>query len=147
MTYADYLSRLLSPLGVYELAENTISGALVQALGAELDKIWAEMQQTLADAFPQTAAAAMLPIWEQLLPSAGAEDADRPAALRAVAENAGAECTPAHLNELMRAAGLSAAISFTQGAVSITGQDAQRAAVFLAPFLPAHIQYPPEADE
>ena len=34
MTYPDYLSRLLSPLGVYALAEDTISGALVQALGA-----------------------------------------------------------------------------------------------------------------
>lgn len=147
MTYADYINRLLAPLGVYALGDGTVSGAMVQALGAELDEIWAKMQLTLSDAFPQTADTTMLPIWEQLLPSAGVEDADRLTAVRAVATKAGAECTPGNLNALMEDAGLSAEISSIRGVVSITGTDAERAAVFLAPFLPAQILYPPEEEE
>ena len=146
MTYADYINRLLAPLGVYALDETTVSGAMVQALGAELDEIWAQLQAGLENAFPQTASASALPIWEQLLPSAGVADDHRMAAVRAVATNGSAECTSAHLAELLSAAGLSATISCTKGVLSFGGEDAEQAAVFLAPFLPAHIQYPPEEE-
>ena len=34
--YAQYLARLLAPLGVYDLREDSVSGAMVCALGAAL---------------------------------------------------------------------------------------------------------------
>ncbi len=147
MTYADYINRLLAPLGVYALDESTVSGALVQALGAELDELWEQMQLTLKNAFPQTALAEALPIWEHLLPSAGVKDADRLAAVCAVATKAHAECTSEHLNALLMDVGLSATVSISQGTVTISGTDVDRAIVFLMPFLPAQIRFPLEEDE
>ncbi len=140
MTYADYLNRLLAPLGVYALADTSLSGALVQALGAELDEIWEQLQQTLENAFPQTAAAAALPIWEQLLPSAGVENAERIAAVRAAATHGSAECTPAHLEALLRAAGLSATLNIIEDRLTVSGEDAEQAAALLSPFLPAQME-------
>lgn len=68
MAYTEYLQRLLSPLGVYELREESVSGAMVAALGEELDAIWAQLRQDTADAFPQTAGATALRAWEHICP-------------------------------------------------------------------------------
>ena len=64
--YADYLMRLLEPLGVYDLRESSVSGAMLCALGAALDEISGQMQSDLRDAFPQNAED--LSRWERLLP-------------------------------------------------------------------------------
>lgn len=69
MAYAQYLTRLLAPLGVYDLREESISGAAVAALGDALDEAYAVLRQDLEDAFPQTAGEAALPLWERLAPS------------------------------------------------------------------------------
>ena len=69
MAYTEYLQRLLSPLGVYDLREESVSGAMVAALGEELDTVWAQLQQDTRDAFPQTAGDDALPAWESICPT------------------------------------------------------------------------------
>ena len=71
--YAGYLARLLTPLGVYDLREDSVSGAMICALGSELDEVYEQLQSGLADAFPQTAGAEALARWEQALPRHGAD--------------------------------------------------------------------------
>ena len=69
--YADYLMRLLEPLGVYDLRESSVSGAMVCALGEAMDGVHAQLEAALRDAFPQSAGD--LRQWERLLPPLAAQ--------------------------------------------------------------------------
>ena len=71
MAYGDHIRRLLAPLGVYDLGAQSISGAMIDAMGEALDDVWQNMQNSLRDAFPQTAYGGALAQWERALPPHG----------------------------------------------------------------------------
>ena len=53
--YETYLRQSLAPLGIYDLGESSVSGAAVCALGAELDKIAAQLELAEREAITATA--------------------------------------------------------------------------------------------
>ena len=53
--YQQYLCRLLEPLGIYELSENSISGAELAALGESLDELEAQLELAEQEALTATA--------------------------------------------------------------------------------------------
>lgn len=149
MAYTEYLVRLLSPLGVYDLREDSVSGAAVAALGETLDECWDELRDSLADAFPATAGEAGLARWERLLPLYyRPEDAD---ARRAMAEfylSLGeADCFASTIVGALAACGFEAAvdeetaapsITVTLSGASLTEAELAKLGQYVRNFLPAH---------
>ena len=68
MGYVAYLRNLLRPLGVYNLAENSFSGAELAALGAALDELDAYAQEKMREALVMTAEDGGLSAMESLFP-------------------------------------------------------------------------------
>lgn len=122
MAYFDYLQRLLSPLGVYDLSEESISGASMAALGEALDGIWDHLQSTLRDAFPQTAGEAAISQWEQIAPPhpRPATLAQRQEALTHLMSRKTASCSAADAVRALAACGLDAEVDETANAPKIT---------------------------
>ena len=113
--YAQYLARLLAPLGVYELREDSVSGAMVCALGEALDAVQAKLQTDLADAFPQSAADVSQ--WERVLPRHG-NDPDpehRRAALLHLLGQEDVACSAAAIEAALAACGIPAALEMSDG--------------------------------
>lgn len=121
--YAGYLARLLAPLGVYDLREDSVSGAMLCALGSELDEVYEQLRAGLADAFPQTAGAEALARWEQALPRHGA-DADpdhRRAALAYLLGQDEVSCSLAAIRAALEACGVPAGLEMSgQNTVTVT---------------------------
>lgn len=148
--YAEYLMRLLEPLGVYDLRESSVSGALICALGEALDEVHGRMRSDLRDAFPQSAGD--LSLWERLLPPTAQADPDaRRAAIVHLLGRPEVCCSAGEICAALEACGISARLASD-------GQD--RVTVFLAPALvsdpvarmlvrnlvPAHLAISWEAD-
>ena len=108
--YAGYLARLLAPLGVYDLREDSVSGAMLHALGGELDEVHALLRSGLADAFPQTAGAGALAQWERILPRHGIDPDpdDRRAALTALLGGEEVRCSAEAIAAVLAACGIPA---------------------------------------
>ncbi len=69
MGYTAYLTRLLHPLGAYDLSDGSISGQELYCLGQEMDALRAEIEQTvLQNGVLQTADQDTLLKWLALLP-------------------------------------------------------------------------------
>lgn len=122
MGYFDYLQRLLSPLGVYDLSEDSISGSALAAFGAELDGIWETLQAALRDAFPQTAGEAAIGQWEQLAPThpQPASLSQRQEAVTYLMSRKGACCSAADAVQALAVCGLDAEVDETANAPRIT---------------------------
>ena len=67
MGYAQNLIGLLAPLGVYNLREESCSGACIQALGEEMDAVMLVLEQGLRESCVATALDEGLAIWERTL--------------------------------------------------------------------------------
>jgi hypothetical protein len=121
--YAGYLARLLAPLGVYDLREGSVSGAMLHALGSELDEVYEQLQSGLADAFPQTAGAEALARWEQALPLHGTDPdpEHRRAALAFLLGQAEVSCSLTAICAALEACGVQASLEMSgQNAVTVT---------------------------
>ncbi len=149
MAYTQYLQQLLSPLGVYDLEEDSVSGACLGALGEELDEIWALLQQNLADAFPQSAADPALLAWERCLPPHPCPEspAERQQALAAILGQGGLCPSAGRVEALLDACGLTVSLEEADNAptVTVTAQNVpsgQTAALnlLLRKLIPAHLQ-------
>lgn len=152
MAYFDYLQRLLSPLGVYDLSEESISGAALAAFGDALDEIWASLQATLRDAFPQTAGEAAINQWEQLAPThpQPASLVQRQAAVTYLLSQKGAGCcSAADAMQALAVCGLDAEVDETANAPRITFrlstqdlslEEKAHFQVFVRKLVPAHLQ-------
>ena len=121
--YAGYLARLLAPLGVYDLREGSVSGAMIGALGGELDEVSEQLQAGLADGFPQTAGVDALARWEQALPRHGndADPENRRAALAYLLGQGEVSCSLAAIRAALAACGVTASLEMSgQNTVTVT---------------------------
>ena len=66
--YAAYMTRMLQPLGVYDLHEDSFSGSEIGVIGAAMDQVAAERADHLTQALTPTATDTGLKRWESLLP-------------------------------------------------------------------------------
>lgn len=66
MSYYDSFVRLLSPLGVYALREDSLSGAELFAAGQALDALYAQAKDCLREAVPATAQDVGLSMYQSL---------------------------------------------------------------------------------
>lgn len=152
MAYFDYLQRLLSPLGVYDLSEESISGASLAAFGDALDEIWELLQTTLRDAFPQTAGEAAISQWEQIAPTHPQPGslAQRQEAVTYLLSQKGAGCcSAADAVQALAVCGLDAEVDETANAPRITfrlstqglsQEEKSHFRVFVRKLVPAHLQ-------
>ena len=119
--YAQYLARLLAPLGVYDLREESVSGAMVCALGEALDGVHARLRADLTDAFPQSAED--LSQWERILPRHGTDpdpEVRRAALLRLLGQG-DVCCSAAAIEAALSACGVPAALEMNgQNRVTVT---------------------------
>ena len=116
MGYRDYLAGLLRPLGVYDLSQESFSGAELAALGAALDAAQAQLETVLREALLETAQGLGLERYEALLthrpPTQTA--AQRRAALEALLRMNGTSA--AALNAALAGCGVRARVDETQTA-------------------------------
>ena len=151
MAYKEYLQRMLSPLGVYDLSEESISGASVAALGEVLDDVWNSLQNTLRDAFPQTAGEEAISLWEQIAPThpRPAILAGRQEALTYLLSRKGVGCAAADAEQALAVCGVDAEVDETANTPRITfrlstqGLSLEEKAhfqVFVRKLVPAHLQ-------
>ena len=68
MKYATYLTRLLQPLGVYDLSDTSLSGSEIYALGQALDVANDAIAENLRNGIPVTADAESLNRYLSILP-------------------------------------------------------------------------------
>ena len=150
MAYCEYLQRRLSPLGVYDLGEESVSGAAVAALGDALDEIWIFLQNSLQDAFPQRAGEEAIGQWEQILPVHPLPQslAQRQEALTFLLSRSAVSCSAADAERALAACGLNAEVDEISNAPRITirlstqGLSATQKAdlsVFVRKLVPAHL--------
>ncbi len=150
MAYTEYLQRLLAPLGVYDLREDSVSGAMVAALGDELDELWQALQEDLPDFFPQTAGQTALNQWEQVLPRYIHPEAlaDRHSALSYLLSRDDVNCSASAVTEALAACGieavvdepdedLSVAVHLTS--TSMTEAELAELKLFVRGLVPAHL--------
>lgn len=143
--YAQYLARLLAPLGVYDLREDSVSGAMVCALGEALDAVYAKLQADLADAFPQSAAD--ITQWERILPRHGIDpDPERRrAALLHLLGQEDVSCSAAAIEAALSACGIPATLEMSaQNRVTVTvpagTQDNAEQLLLIGSLIPAHLE-------
>ena len=142
MGYANHLRTLLAPLGVYDLGADSVSGAMLDALGEALDGVWRIMQADLREAFPQTAAD--LAQWERVLPLHGADPdpAVRRAGLLSRLNRQEVCCSAAEIGQILEDCGVQAALTLDGGTVQVCSslaETAERAALARA-LIPAHLE-------
>ena len=108
--YEAYLRNLLAPLGVYDLAESSISGAAVCALGAGLDTVSGRLAVVEREALTATAESEGLARREALFARrpAAYTAADRRAAIAALLQIDGDSLTPGAIDATLRGCGIKA---------------------------------------
>lgn len=97
MGYGDYLRNLLRPLGIYELSPGSLSGSELDAMGLELDKVSASLDDTQR---------------ESSLATAQGEGLDRLEALFARA--------PVHYSTQLRRAAIAALLQIREGCFTLS---------------------------
>ncbi len=142
--YARYLARLLAPLGVYDLREESVSGAMVCALGEALDDVQAGIRTGLNEAFPQRAEA--LGPWERVLPRHGTDPdpEHRREALLHLLGQPEVSCSAAAICAALAACGVPAALEpGTQNRVVLTvpagTRDDAELNLLIRGLIPAHL--------
>ncbi len=108
--YADYLIRLLSPLGIYDLSETSAGGAAVYALGDGLDAAEETLEYVEREGCTATAQGEGLDRREALFarrPAAFTEE-DRRAAIAALLQIDGDSLTPGAIDATLRGCGIKA---------------------------------------
>ena len=107
MGYVAYLRNLLRPLGVYNLAEDSFSGAELAALGMALDELDAYAQKKMREALVMTAEEDGLATMESLFPylHTGASAEDRRGALSGFLQVSGDSFTVESLCRCLSACG------------------------------------------
>lgn len=126
MSYADYLKDLLRPMGVYRL-EDTLNGAELESVGAQLDSRAEELEETEREMLLTTATAKGLDAVERLLerrPLADSQERRR-AALAALLRIGGDSFTLAAINDNLAGCGVNAvaAETSTPGRVEVSFPD------------------------
>lgn len=103
MQYVTYLTRLLQPMGVYDLSETSLVGNELAAVGQALDEVNAAITTNLCNGIPTTADAETLQYDLSILPvrpmSKGTEQLR--AALLALLKIRGRTISQAELNRLL----------------------------------------------
>lgn len=149
MSYTDYLLRLLAPLGIYDLREDSVSGAVAAAFGEALEEVWTLLQRNLADAFPQRAEGEALSRWERLLrlPYRAASAAGRQAVVTYLLSRPEVDCFASSILGALAVCGLEGTVDLVTDAPRIavtlsphdlTEQELALAQQFAARFAPAH---------
>ncbi|WP_417044018.1 hypothetical protein [Dysosmobacter sp.] len=108
--YAQYLIRLLAPLGIYDLREQSASGAAVYALGSELDAASGTLDYAEREGNTATAQGEGLDRRESLFarrPAAVTAE-DRRAAIAALLQIDGDSLTPSAIDATLRGCGIKA---------------------------------------
>lgn len=152
MAYSEYLQRMLSPLGVYDLEEESVSGAAVAALGDALDEVWNMLQSALMDAFPQRAGEEAITQWEAILPVHPRPDtlAERQQALAFLLSRSSVSCSAADVVKALAACGIAAEVDEAAGSPKIAirmvtaGRFSEQQAelnLFLRSIVPAHLHF------
>lgn len=108
--YERFLRALLEPLGVYDLTEGTLNAAELAALGAELDCIGAQLENTEREALTATAEAEGLRRREELFlhRNAAVTPEERRAAIAALLQIDGDSLTPGAMDVTLRGCGIRA---------------------------------------
>lgn len=122
MGYAQYLRDLLRPLGVYKLDETSFSGAELEALGSEMDKLWQHMQAMQLESIVMTAQDEGLTNWERVFPkrSAAATTEGRRAAIAAYSQVSGDSFTKQALDRCLTASGVECQVEQTGSGLSVS---------------------------
>lgn len=122
MAYYDYLQRMLSPLGVYDLGENSLSGAVLASLGEALDEVCSFVAAGLQDAFPQRAGEEALSRWEGIGPVHPKPDtlARRQKALTFLLSRKGVSCSAVDAQQALAVCGIPAVVDESSNAPKIT---------------------------
>lgn len=108
--YEAYLRNLLAPLGIYDLTENSVSGAAVCALGAGLDAVGSRLAVIERESLTATAEDEGLTRRETLFVRrpAAFTAADRRAAIAALLQIDGDSLTPRAIDATLRGCGIKA---------------------------------------
>ena len=114
MGYGGYLKQLLQPLGLYQL-ENSVNGAELEAVGAQLDGEAARLEESRREMLVCTASGFGLDQMEQLLGRrpAAADLEHRRQALAALLRVGDDSFTLAAINDNLAGCGLNAVVSET----------------------------------
>lgn len=118
MGYAAYLKQLLRPLGVYDLTDGSFSAGELDALGAELDKVWDDLQENQRESIVSSALSDGLTRYERLfgvLPESPTTESRR-AAIAALMQVAGDSFSAAALSNCLAACGVAAQVEETDTA-------------------------------
>ena len=151
MAYYDYLQRMLSPLGVYQLGEESLSGAMLAALGDALDGVCGFIEAGLRDAFPQRAGEEALSRWEGIGPVHPKPDTlvQRQEALTFLLSRKGICCSAADAQQALAVCGIPAVVDESSNAPRITVRLSTQGFsqhqksefnLFLRNLVPAHLQ-------
>lgn len=152
MAYFDYLQRMLSPLGVYNLEGHSLSGAALASLGEALDEVCGDIEAGLRDAFPQLAGEEALARWEGIGPTHPKPDtlAGRQEALTFLLSRKGICCSAADALQALAICGIPATVEEGGDGEKITfhlstgGLPQSRKAelnLFLRGLVPAHLRF------
>lgn len=116
MSYAAYLRELLKPLQVYDLGEDSFSGAELEALGAELDALDAGAVLSQGESLIMSAEGAGLSRMESLFPYPvlGKTVQERRAALQGFLQISGDSFTPEALSRCLSACGTACVVEETE---------------------------------
>lgn len=108
--YAQYLTALLAPLGVYDLSNGSVSGSMVQALGTELDRVERRLNYVEREAVTATAEEEGLSRRESLFAHKGAAvtPEQRREAIAALMRIDGDSLTPSAINHAISGCGIRA---------------------------------------
>lgn len=108
MKYGEELLKLLEPLGLY--APDGASGAELEAIGAELDRVYGALLDAERESSPLTAAGEGLSSWEKLLPFVPAylTADDRRRAIAALLRIDGRSFTVGAINDTLAGCGIRA---------------------------------------
>ena len=108
--YEAFLRDLLSPLGIYELGEDSLSGAEICALGEGLDEVGGQLETAEREALTATAEDEGLERREALFARrpAAFTAADRRAAIAALLQIDGDSLTPSAIDATLRGCGIKA---------------------------------------
>ncbi len=136
----EHLRALLSPLGVYDLDGDSVSGAMVDALGDALDPVRQAISDGLRDAFVQTAGDDALTQWERMAPPHGGGTArQRREAVAFLLGQEDVACSKARLEAGLAACGVQATLEVNGNTVTVYGTQTPEAAALARSLLPAHM--------
>ena len=108
--YEVFLRELLEPLGIYDLSEESVSGAEIFALGAGLDTVSQQLERTEREALTATAQEEGLTRREALFARRPAADTpeERRKAIAALLQIDGDSLTPSAINSAISGCGIRA---------------------------------------